>query len=179
MLMNHTPRSTMRRARRHARANEGLSGSTPYSSSVAFDSLLRSISSGAEVCSRAAISYDEMRVAISGSPSAVSRWRLSEPTRSNVSFCNGGSNPGGLDTLRIASPLFRRRTPLYRLGKKPLDQFAAPPLIPDPVDMTTKAGRSLVSAPMPYVTHEPMLGRPGCEKPVLKKICAGAWLNWS
>src|SRR5262249_3520813 len=97
----------------------------------------------------------------------------------NVSFCNCGSNPGGLDTLRIASPWFRRRTPVYRLGKKPLDQLAAPPLIPDPVDMTTKAGRSLVSAPIPYVTHDPMLGRPGCEKPVLKKICAGAWLNWS
>ena len=29
------------------------------------------------------------------------------------------------------------------------------------------------------MTHEPRLGRPGCEKPVLKKIWAGAWLNWS
>ncbi len=46
--------------------------------------------------------------------------------------------------------------------------------MPLPVDITTKAGRSLVSAPRPYVTHDPMLGRPGCEKPVLKKICAGA-----
>src|SRR5438270_6708530 len=61
----------------------------------------------------------------------------------------------------------------------PDDQFAAPPLMPAPVDMTTNAGRSLVSAPRPYVTQEPMLGLPGCEKPVLNRICAGAWLNWS
>ena len=30
-----------------------------------------------------------------------------------------------------------------------LDQFAAPPLIPLPVDITTNAGRSWVSAPRP------------------------------
>jgi hypothetical protein len=44
---------------------------------------------------------------------------------------------------------------------KPLDQLAAPPLMPEPVDMTTKAGRSSVSAPRPYTTQEPKLGRPG------------------
>jgi hypothetical protein len=49
--------------------------------------------------------------------------------------------------------------------------------MPLPVLMTTKLGRSRDSAPRPYVTHEPMLGRPGCEKPVFMKICAGAWLN--
>jgi hypothetical protein len=31
----------------------------------------------------------------------------------------------------------------------PLDQLAAPPLIPEPVDITTKAGKSLVWAPRP------------------------------
>src|SRR4051812_4270616 len=51
--------------------------------------------------------------------------------------------------------------------------------MPEPVDITTKAGSSCVSHPSPYVTHDPSEGRPGCEKPVLKKICAGAWLNWS
>src|SRR5579871_2779263 len=65
------------------------------------------------------------------------------------------------------------------VGKKPLDQLAEPPLMPLPVDMTTNAGKSRVIEPRPYSTHEPRLGRPGCEKPVLKKICAGAWLNWS
>ena len=29
------------------------------------------------------------------------------------------------------------------------------------------------------MTHEPRLGPPGWPKPVLKKVCAGAWLNWS
>ena len=54
--MNRTPRSTIRRASRQARANDGLSGSAPYISSVARLSLRRFISSGAEVSSRSAIS---------------------------------------------------------------------------------------------------------------------------
>src|SRR5579883_1752429 len=65
------------------------------------------------------------------------------------------------------------------VGRKPLDQLAEPPLMPLPVDITTNAGRSRVIEPSPYNTHDPRLGRPGCAKPVLKKICAGAWLNWS
>jgi len=32
---------------------------------------------------------------------------------------------------------------------KPLDQLAAPPLMPEPVLITTNAGKSLVSAPNP------------------------------
>jgi hypothetical protein len=35
------------------------------------------------------------------------------------------------------------------VGRKPLAQLAAPPLMPLPVDMTTKAGRFSVSAPRP------------------------------
>src|SRR5262245_21751436 len=30
---------------------------------------------------------------------------------------------------------------------------------------------------MPYVTHEPMLGRPNCGEPVLTKTFAGPWLK--
>jgi hypothetical protein len=45
--------------------------------------------------------------------------------------------PGGLETLRIGSPELRNRTPAYTVGRNPLDQLADPPLIPDPVDMTT------------------------------------------
>jgi hypothetical protein len=41
--------------------------------------------------------------------------------------------------------------------------------MPVPVDMTTKAGRLRVTAPSPYSTHEPRLGRPGWAKPVFKK----------
>ncbi len=70
MFTNRTPRSIIRRASRQARANEGLSGSAPYSARVALLSLFKSISSGADVCSRKAISYEAMRVAISGSPTA-------------------------------------------------------------------------------------------------------------
>ena len=73
MLTNRTPRSIIRRASRQARANDGLSGSAPYIASVALLSLFRSISSGADVCRRKAISYEAMRVAISGSATAWSR----------------------------------------------------------------------------------------------------------
>ena len=73
MLINRTPRSTIRRANRQARANDGLLGSAPYISRVARLSLRRSISSGAEVSNRSAISYDAIRVAISGSPTTSSR----------------------------------------------------------------------------------------------------------
>ena len=45
------------------------------------------------------------------------------------------------------------------------------------VFITTKAGRSRLSLPRPYVAHEPIEGRPGWEKPQFIKICAGAWLN--
>ena len=46
-------------------------------------------------------------------------------------------------------------------SKKPLDQSALPPLNPLPVLITTNDGRSSVSAPSPYVTHDPKDGRPG------------------
>lgn len=61
----------------------------------------------------------------------------------------------------MGSPWFLNRTPVYPVGKKPLDQLALPPLMPDPVLITTNAGRSFDSAPSPYVTHDPMLGLPG------------------
>ena len=42
--------------------------------------------------------------------------------------------------------------------------------------ITTKPGRSAFSLPRPYVTHEPMLGRPGIDVPVFITVCAGSWL---
>ena len=57
--------------------------------------------------------------------------------------------PAGLVTSRIASPLVRNGTPWYAVGRNPLDQFAAPPLIPEPEESTTKPGRSADSLPSP------------------------------
>src|SRR4029077_156843 len=53
----------------------------------------------------------------------------------------------------------------------------APPLVPPAELRTTKPGRSWDSLPRPYVTHEPMLGRPNWVDPVFMRICPGAWLN--
>ena len=39
---------------------------------------------------------------------------------------------------------------------------------------TTNAGKSLLSLPRPYVTQEPMLGRPASWKPVWQKVTAGS-----
>ena len=89
---------------------------------------------------------------------------------SSESRCSEASTPAGEETFKIGSPWLRSRTPPYTVGRKPLDQFADPPLMPLPVDITTNAGKSLVSAPSPYNTQDPRLGRPGCPNPVLKKI---------
>src|SRR5438067_2435846 len=45
--------------------------------------------------------------------------------------------------------------------------------------MTTNAGRSADALPRPYVTHAPMLGRPGTWDPVRKNVTPGAWLTAS
>jgi hypothetical protein len=66
------------------------------------------------------------------------------------------------------------------VGRKPLPQLELPPLGPLlPELKTTKPGRSCDSLPRPYVTHEPMLGRPNCCVPVDMNSCAGAWLKAS
>ena len=89
-----------------------VSGSAPYNARVLGLSLFKFISSGADDCNRNAISYDAMRVAISGSPTTSRRRRLSDPTRSIESRCSRASTPGGLETFKIGSPWFRRRTPV-------------------------------------------------------------------
>ncbi len=62
-------------------------------------------------------------------------------------------------------------------GRNPLPQLTAPPRGPlGPDWRTTKPGRSFASLPIPYVTHDPMLGRPNCCEPVLANSFAGAWL---
>jgi hypothetical protein len=65
-------------------------------------------------------------------------------------------------------------------GKNPLDHCradtgCAPP--PLPWDTSTmKPGRSSVSAPKPYKSHDPMLGRPFKIEPLFMKAWAGSWL---
>ena len=71
------------------------------------------------------------------------------PIRSSESRWSRRSTPAGLATSRIGSPLVRNGTPWYDVGKKPLDQLAAPPLMPYPEDSTTKPGRSADSLPSP------------------------------
>ena len=66
------------------------------------------------------------------------------------------------------------------LGKNRFPKRLLPALGLVPPEMrTTKPGRSWFSLPNPYVTHEPIEGRPMRGEPVYKSICAGAWLNCS
>src|SRR5688500_6758757 len=81
---------------------------------------------------------------------------------------------------RTASPLPRKWTPWKRLGKKPECHCRAEigcdwPYLPDEVS-TTKPGRSFVSAPRPYHSHDPAAGRPEIVVPVFMNVCAGSWL---
>src|SRR5580692_4253568 len=65
------------------------------------------------------------------------------------------------------------------LGKKPEPQFEAFPLgrpRPSVSYIVTKPGRLLFSLPTPYVTHEPMQGKPILDMPVLIMNSAGEWL---
>ena len=43
--------------------------------------------------------------------------------------------------------------------------------------MTTYAGRLAFSEPSPYVSQDPIDGRPGCSDPVRKNVIAGAWFT--
>src|SRR2546423_12155224 len=70
--------------------------------------------------------------------------------------------------------------PANLLGRKPLDHWREAigccwPALPVEV-RTTKPGRLSHSAPRPYQTHEPMLGRPEIVVPVFMKVWAGSWL---
>src|SRR5262249_34424207 len=161
-------------------ANDGLPGSAPYMSRIFFDSRDRSINSGALDCIRYAISNELIRVAISGSPVTPSRFSLRALSVSRESRWVFGSIPGGCERNGTGSPAERNSTPLCTVGRNPQPQLDCPPLGPLlPEEKTTKPGRSRDSLPSPYVTHDPMLGRPNCCEPVFMKIWAGAWLNAS
>src|SRR5918993_3249006 len=121
-----------------------------------------------------------MRVWISGSPVAARRFALSAFTASIVSRWCLDVMPAGLERLTIGSPLERKGTPWWIVGRKPDPQFTAPPRGPRGPDWsTTNPGRSFDSDPIPYVTHDPMLGRPNCDEPVFMNSLAGAWLKTS
>src|SRR5437588_2194336 len=70
--------------------------------------------------------------------------------------------------------------PANLLGRKPLDHWREAigccwPALPVEV-RTTKPGRLSHSAPKPYQTHEPILGRPEIVVPVFMRVWAGSWL---
>src|SRR5262249_29437075 len=78
------------------------------------------------------------------------------------------------------SPLERHCTPWKTDGMKPLPQQLWPPLGCTPLEIsTTNPGRFSFSEPRPYVTHDPIDGRPARGEPVNSSSSAGAWLNWS
>src|SRR5918993_3780722 len=121
-----------------------------------------------------------MRVWISWSPVATRRLRLSALTASIVSRWCVGVMLGGDERLTIGSPLERKGTPWWIVGRNPEPQLTAPPRGPRGPDWrTTNPGRSFDSDPMPYVTHDPMLGRPNWLEPVFMNSLAGAWLKTS
>src|SRR5260221_4008407 len=71
-----------------------------------------------------------------------------------------------------------KRPPETRLGRPRADHGRAamgcicPPF---PCETrTTKPGRLSASAPSPYSTHDPMLGRPVMIEPLFMKVCAGS-----
>src|SRR5579862_1467949 len=92
-----------------------------------------------------------------------------------------GSTPSGFLRYRTGSPDPRSATPLYFVGKNPLDHMrvkSAWPLLScgNCGVSTTNAGRSLFSLPSPYASHDPMLARPGVSLPVITNVHAGSWL---
>ena len=78
-------------------ANDALPGSAPYISRMSFGSVERSTMPGALICIRIAISYELMRVAISGSPTVSSRKRLRRLMARSESCCTEASTPSGLE----------------------------------------------------------------------------------
>src|SRR5215207_602893 len=116
-----------------------------------------------------------MRVVISASPVSTRRERFKSRMASIVCRCFADETPFGDVRSKIGSPPLRNGTPWYVVGKKPLPQLTAPPRGPRGPDCnTTKPGESCDSLPNPYVTHEPMLGRPNCPEPVFMNNLAGA-----
>src|SRR6478752_3394551 len=113
-----------------------------------------------------------MRVLVSGSPKRSSVRRLNWPSVSSIALRFFSLTPGGFCTYSTGSPTCRSTTPEYLLGRKPLDHirvnnaWAAAPDFQFGV-RTTNAGRSLLSQPRPYDSHEPRLGLPGTSAPVI------------
>ena len=82
------------------------------------------------------------------------------------------STPSGLRKYNTGSPLPRNATPLNRVGKNPLPHirlYKACALLSEGNRgvKTMNAGRSLLSLPSPYASHEPKLAFPGTSEPVI------------
>src|ERR1700739_774630 len=167
----------MRRAMRQLYANvPGSFASSPYKSHVDLGSLLRSASSGTDVCIRYAISYCAMRACVSGSPSSSNVWRLISLTASSI--LRRTSTPLGSVRERAGSPSERSPTPAYSEERKPL-----PPRRDDTgwlfsfvfnlLCSTMNVGRLSFMLPSPYESHDPRHGFPAFILPVFLSMIAG------
>src|SRR4029434_7974670 len=82
---------------------------------------------------------------------------------------------------RTGSPTLRNATPVNLDGRKPLFHMrvkrAWALAFDDHVGVsTTNAGRSLLTLPKPYESHDPMLALPGTSLPVITNVHAGSRL---
>ena len=163
--MKRTPRSASRRASRQLAAKRaGLARIGAVELERARRLLRESVSSGTEDCIRNAISYCAMRVAISGI-AELARRRPGSACRARRA-CGAASSrlkPGGSDRYSTGSPAGAELHALILRGQ----EAAAPqPVVerlirslPLPCEIiTTNAGRSSVSLPRPYASHDAHAG---------------------
>ena len=117
-------------------------------------------------------------MAISGSPTAPRCCRFSAPIRSSESRWQPAIDARGAGHVQDRVALGAERHALVRRRQEaagPVGRAAADARSPRTA-RRSRAGRR-TRCPARRSTHAPMLGRPNCGEPVLRKICAGAWLN--
>ena len=124
--MKRTPRSASRRAMRQFEAKvPGLFTSLPYISKVFSSSLLKSVSSGTDICIRKAISLCAMRVRTSGSRLRSYSFSLSSPTKSSMRRRSSRETPSGFFKYKTGSLPERNLHPWCSLDKNPEPQKRA------------------------------------------------------
>src|SRR5205823_2725677 len=75
-----------------------------------------------------------------------------------------------------AEPRVASAVPWYVAGRNPAPQLIGPFIgKPRGSGRTTKAGKFLFAVPRPYVTHEPIDGKPGSTNPEFIMKSAGPW----
>src|SRR5262245_57757629 len=77
------------------------------------------------------------------------------------------------------SVLLEMYVPWCTAGRKALFQSGGPTVVGMSGHRTTKPGRFLFSVPSPYVSHDPIEGRPTCVWPVFIMSIDGSWFGMS